>query len=56
MIDLPKGPRDQPIDKGVVTLDLGPNWNPQAGPVGGLAEAQLNQVKAVKGARMLSLI
>jgi hypothetical protein len=36
--------------EGVVTLDLGPNWNPQAGSIGSLAEAQLNQVKAVKDA------
>ena len=32
---------------GVVTLDLGPNWDPKAGPIGALAEAQLEQVKAL---------
>ena len=35
---------------GVVTLDMGPNWNPQEGPIGSLAEAQVNQVKAIKAA------
>jgi hypothetical protein len=34
--------------EGVVTLDMGPNWNPQAGPIGSLAEAQVKQVKAIK--------
>jgi alpha-L-fucosidase len=33
---------------GVVTLDMGPNYDPQAGPVGGLASAQLAQVEEVK--------
>ncbi len=32
---------------GAVTLDMGPNWNPQAGPIGALAEAQMAQVRAV---------
>jgi hypothetical protein len=36
--------------EGVVTLDMGPNWNPQAGPIGSFAEAQVNQVKAIKAA------
>jgi hypothetical protein len=36
--------------EGVVTLDMGPNWNPQAGPIGSLAEAQVSQVKAIKAA------
>ncbi len=35
---------------GVVTLDMGPNYNPQAGPVGTLATEQLKQVEAVKQA------
>jgi hypothetical protein len=34
--------------EGVVTLDMGPNWNPQAGPIGALAEEQVNQVTAIK--------
>ena len=34
--------------EGVVTLDMGPNWNPQAGAIGSLAAAQVNQVKAIK--------
>ena len=36
--------------EGVVTLDMGPNWNPQDGPIGALAESQVNQVKAIKAA------
>ncbi len=35
---------------GVVTLDMGPNYDPSAGPVGALASAQLKQVQAVKAA------
>jgi cyclophilin family peptidyl-prolyl cis-trans isomerase len=36
--------------EGAVTLDLGPNWDPQAGPIGSLADAQLEQVAAVREA------
>jgi hypothetical protein len=35
---------------GVVTLDMGPNWDPKAGPIGSLAEAQMAQVQAIKAA------
>jgi lysophospholipase L1-like esterase len=35
---------------GVVTLDMGPNWDPQAGPIGSLAEAQMAQVQAIRTA------
>ncbi|NLH17556.1 MAG: hypothetical protein GX455_13355 [Phycisphaerae bacterium] len=35
---------------GVVTLDMGPNWDPKAGPIGSLAEAQVAQVKAIRAA------
>ncbi len=35
---------------GVVTLDMGPNWDPQAGPIGSLAEAQVAQVQAIRAA------
>jgi lysophospholipase L1-like esterase len=35
---------------GAVTLDMGPNWNPQAGPIGALAPAQMEQVQAVREA------
>lgn len=35
---------------GVVTLDMGPNYNPQAGPIGTLAPDQLKQVEAVRNA------
>jgi len=35
---------------GVVTLDMGPNWNPQAGPIGALAEVQMAQVQAIRAA------
>jgi hypothetical protein len=33
---------------GVVTLDMGPNWNEKNGPIGSFADAQLKQVKAIK--------
>lgn len=36
--------------EGVVTLDMGPNWNAQAGPIGSLAAGQLSQVQAIKAA------
>ncbi len=36
--------------EGVVTLDMGPNWNPANGPIGSLDETQLAQVKAIKTA------
>ncbi len=36
--------------EGAVTLDMGPNWDPQAGPIGALAEAQVNQVQAIQTA------
>ena len=36
--------------EGVVTLDMGPNWDPAAGPIGALADAQVEQVKAIKAA------
>jgi len=29
---------------------MGPNYDPDAGPVGSLAEVQINQVKAIKTA------
>lgn len=32
---------------GAVTLDLGPNWDPKAGPIGSLDGAQLAQVRAL---------
>ncbi len=35
---------------GVVTLDMGPNYNPDAGPIGSLDSAQLKQFKAVSAA------
>ncbi len=34
--------------EGVVTLDMGPNWDPRAGPIGALAEEQVAQVNAIK--------
>jgi len=36
--------------QGVVTLDMGPNWNPDRGPIGSLAKEQLNQAIAVRSA------
>jgi len=41
---------------GVVTLDMGPNWDPQAGPVGSLAQAQMEQVRAVQAAVKATLV
>lgn len=35
---------------GVVTLDMGPNWDPKAGPIGALADGQVKQVMAVRAA------
>ncbi len=32
---------------GVVTLDMGPNWDPQAGPIGALDAAQAAQFRAI---------
>jgi hypothetical protein len=36
--------------QGVLTLDMGPNYDATAGPVGQLADAQVNQVKAIRAA------
>ncbi len=38
--------------QGVVTLDMGPNYDPAAGPIGALADAQVRQVKAIRTARI----
>ncbi len=35
---------------GVITLDMGPNWDAKAGPIGSFAEGQVRQVKALKAA------
>ena len=35
---------------GVITFDMGPNWDPKAGPIGSLAEVQMEQMRAVKSA------
>lgn len=34
--------------EGVVTLDMGPNYDPQAGPIGSLAEVQMVQARAIR--------
>jgi alpha-L-fucosidase len=36
--------------EGVVTLDMGPNWKEEGGPIGTLDAAQVEQVKAIKAA------
>ena len=36
--------------QGVITLDMGPNYDLAKGPVGSLADAQVSQVKAIKSA------
>jgi len=33
--------------EGAVTLDMGPNWNPEAGPIGAIAPAQAEQFKQI---------
>jgi alpha-L-fucosidase 2 len=38
--------------QGVLTLDMGPNYDAAAGPVGQLAEAQVKQVKAIQAAEV----
>jgi hypothetical protein len=35
---------------GVVTLDMGPNWDPQTGPIGSLAQVQMEQVRTIQAA------
>jgi hypothetical protein len=35
------------VGGGAVTLDVGPNWDPKAGPIGSIAAAQLAQVRAL---------
>ncbi|MGC8642370.1 MAG: hypothetical protein ACP5XB_21115, partial [Isosphaeraceae bacterium] len=35
---------------GVITLDMGPNWDPASGPIGSLAPGQMVQVRAIKSA------
>jgi hypothetical protein len=36
--------------QGVITLDMGPDYDASTGPVGSLAEAQVKQVKAIRAA------
>ena len=36
--------------EGVVTIDMGPNWEPQKGPIGALAKPQVNQLEGIKTA------
>jgi hypothetical protein len=35
---------------GAITFDMGPNWDPKAGPIGGLADVQVEQMKAIRRA------
>ncbi len=35
---------------GVLTLDAGPNWDPDAGPIGAISDAQMAQLRRVKAA------
>ncbi len=44
------GVRAVAANGGVTTLDMGPNYDPQVGPVGTLDSAQLRQMEAVKAA------
>ena len=36
--------------EGVVTLDMGPNWDPKAGRIGSFIQAQIDQVITIKAA------
>jgi hypothetical protein len=36
--------------EGVVTLDAGPNWDPNQGPIGSLARVQLEQLRGIRKA------
>lgn len=40
-------------DGGVVTLDVGPNWDPAAGPIGSISGPQLRQLEAIQAALTL---
>jgi hypothetical protein len=42
--------REVVAHEGVVTLDMGPNWDPKAGQIGALAAPQVNQVNAIRAA------
>jgi hypothetical protein len=35
---------------GAITFDMGPNWDPKAGPIGALADAQVAQMMAIEAA------
>ncbi len=35
---------------GAITFDVGPNWDPAAGPIGTIADVQLAQLKAIRAA------
>jgi Alpha-L-fucosidase len=35
---------------GAVSLDMGPNWNPEKGPIGSLSESQMKQLLKIKTA------
>jgi hypothetical protein len=35
---------------GAITFDMGPNWDPNAGPIGELADVQVEQMKAIRRA------
>jgi len=35
---------------GAVTLDMGPNWDPSAGPIGSLSDEQMKVVRAIRAA------
>lgn len=37
-------------NEGVVTLDVGPNWDPSQGPIGTISDAQMAQLMQVKAA------
>jgi hypothetical protein len=35
---------------GAITFDMGPNWDPKAGPIGMLSDVQVEQMKAIRAA------
>ena len=40
--------RDVVAADGVVTIDVGPNWNPKNGPIGSICDEQIAQFKAIR--------
>jgi hypothetical protein len=35
---------------GVISFDMGPNWDPGSGPIGALSDAQVEQMRVIRSA------